>query len=726
MAWMWLTCSLILITPIYLYHKLPWIPRIQMATRIHDKIYGYSTAARSVSSELAADPTKSAKHISEKLYGGQHPAVVQLPQPHERTPASKEDIARARACGNWGTAEPSELFLQCFHDALCALNHDPLEGMVSPSLMGSTGTIPLTIIAPLPDIARHMSNLIVRAEREVFLATNFWIASDASRLITDAFLELSKRAGERGQRIVVKVMYDRGNIKQVLDNHQIMTVEQYTGAMVKLPSPAEIPNIDMEVQNFHRPMLGTFHAKYMVVDRKVAVVQSNNIQDNDNLEMMTQIEGPIVDSLYDTALLSWEKELKPALPCLDTPAVTLNWSSFDDPSFRALFQHTGNSVYNGTQLPNGGTPIMENENISIQNEFIPPPQHESFPNTEFGGDSVMHNRLAPTTENGGVSTTYNEGNSTIQNRTLDTPIMQDGNTSPTHNGNPPSSQKGDGTASLPMHLPGDPHYDSDIASEIRRLQSNLTPAQGESLLEPITRHLNLATKQIETKGNAPESSLAKTSPFSPMIPHAPHDRFPIALVNRAPFGAPNNTSLTVPQNQAWLSAIRHAKSSVFIQTPNLNASPLLPALLDAVRRGVEVVYYVCLGYNDAGELLPGQGGTNEMVASSLHSSLSGPEDAEAKKRLKIHYYVAKDMQEPIHNKFHKRSCHIKLLIADGHIGIQGNGNMDTQSWCHSMEVNVMIDSRTVCEEWLEGIARNQSKLSQPTTHIPITSRDSQV
>lgn len=36
--------------------------------------------------------------------------------------------------------------------------------------------------------------------------------------------------------------------------------------------------------------------------------------------------------------------------------------------------------------------------------------------------------------------------------------------------------------------------------------------------------------------------------------------------------------------------------------------------------------------------------------------------------------------KPIHNKFKKRSCHIKLMIVDGHIAIQGSGNQDTQSW----------------------------------------------
>ena len=63
--------------------------------------------------------------------------------------------------------------------------------------------------------------------------------------------------------------------------------------------------------------------------------------------------------------------------------------------------------------------------------------------------------------------------------------------------------------------------------------------------------------------------------------------------------APNHSCVHVPQNEAFLSAIRNAEKSVFIQTPNLNAEPLLPAIVEAVRRGIEVTYYVCLGYNDA-------------------------------------------------------------------------------------------------------------------------------
>lgn len=207
----------------------------------------------------------------------------------------------------------------------------------------------------------------------------------------------------------------------------------------------------------------------------------------------------------------------------------------------------------------------------------------------------------------------------------------------------------------------------------------------------------------------------------PIFPHKVHTPFPMALVNRRPWGAPNHECVNVPQNEAWLSAIRNARSSIFIQTPNLNASPLLPALRDAASRGIQVTYYVCMGYNDAGELLPFQGGNNEMVANEMYQGLN----EEQKKNLRIYYYVAKDQVMPIHNKFKARSCHskltitscytyakssvlVKLMIVDEHVGIQGNGNQDTQSWFHSMEVNIMIDSHAICRDWLEALRRNQS------------------
>lgn len=86
---------------------------------------------------------------------------------------------------------------------------------VSPPLIGTTGFVPMTIIAPLNDQLRHMSNLIVRAKKEVLLATNFWKTSGASTFVNDALIELSKRTAARNERVVVKIMFDRGALKQV-------------------------------------------------------------------------------------------------------------------------------------------------------------------------------------------------------------------------------------------------------------------------------------------------------------------------------------------------------------------------------------------------------------------------------------------------------------------------------------------------------------------------------
>lgn len=115
----------------------------------------------------------------------------------------------------------------------------------------------------------------------------------------------------------------------------------------------------------------------------------------------------------------------------------------------------------------------------------------------------------------------------------------------------------------------------------------------------------------------------------------------------------------------------------------MNAEPLLDPLLKAVRRGVTVTAYLCLGYNDAGELLPFQNGTNEMIANRLYSSLDTDEE---RSRLRIFYYVGKDQIQPIHNKFKRRSCHIKLMIIDEKVAIQGKSNPPLN---HN-EANVLI------------------------------------
>lgn len=562
----------------------------------------------SVSGVYARESEQSPGEIANSLYKSHLLTASTRGPKRDLMNITQHELDFARKCGQFEGTEPSDLFLSAYYWSLLCLEGDALTNCCSPSLCGSTGIVPMAVIGSIHDQLRHVSNLIARAEHEVLLATNFWKASRSSTYISDALRELSARCQRRGAIVVVRIMYDRGAAAQLFNNHQDVGPQGWTNVNVGLPNPADIPGIDLKVVNFHRPPLGTFHCKFMVVDRRIATVSSNNVQDNDNLEMTTHLEGPIVDSLWDTFLVSWHNSLEMPLPTRQTEARTQPFPISADQTFSAV------------KL-----------------------------------DAAGH----------------------IEGESMETSI------------------------DLQEHLAGAPQYDSSVGEEMIRMQATLRGKNGTSPAEAVAQHLSSTTKSKVCSGLEPGSQVA----FLPFVALHQPTPVPMAMVSRKPYANLNNESGHVPQNEAFLALIEHAKHDIFIQTPNLNAKDLLPALASAVERGIEVTYYVCLGYNDAGEMLPGQGGTNEQAAKKLFQSLSSEE---AKSRLNIFFYVAADQTEPKHNSFKQRSCHIKLLIADGQVAIQGSGNQDTQTWYHSQEVNVMVDSAEVCKVWRAGIERNQN------------------
>lgn len=72
-----------------------------------------------VTSELAKDPKQSASSVFKSLYHDHHHISNDTKQgPSNSAPEKNEEsqessiFEKARACGKWGTTEPSELFLQ--------------------------------------------------------------------------------------------------------------------------------------------------------------------------------------------------------------------------------------------------------------------------------------------------------------------------------------------------------------------------------------------------------------------------------------------------------------------------------------------------------------------------------------------------------------------------------------------------------------------------------------
>lgn len=148
--------------------------------------------------------------------------------------------------------------------------------------------------------------------------------------------------------------------------------------------------------------------------------------------MMTHLEGPIVDSVYDMALISWSKELNPPLPCSMTPATR---NTLPDWQQSTSEKHT--------TLP------CQSETTQQETNLI----------NQLSNQSGNHDSNAP------IPDFFRSLAKRIGNfQTVD----------------------------LPEHTEKDPHYDPGIAAEVERSLHVLTPQGSERKIDAITRHLSKA------------------------------------------------------------------------------------------------------------------------------------------------------------------------------------------------------------------------------------------
>ncbi|POW22766.1 hypothetical protein PSHT_00967 [Puccinia striiformis] len=681
----------------------------------------------SITSALALNPNQSPYKLAKKLFPRQS-LLHRIWQRYKlqkhlfrRVEPSADQIRRAYQSGKWSshdgsTVRPSDLFLKMFSDVLLCLDRDQLAGIVSPPLIATRGVIPLTIMSVITDVMQHYYDCIVTAQHEVLLATCHLQNSESLRTICRALIELSRRieARQQNRKVVVKqpqrpsrdlgslipsdgfldfdcmapdfgvpVIYDRENWKHVFKHRLSIKPTSYDWKLVGLPDLKDIPNIELEVileshffcacrrldldaktyffwgaisQNCHRFPLGTFHSKYLIVDRSVVLLNSNNVQDRPNIEMMDNFppagrfnwKDPIVDTFYDTFLLSWSNRLNPPLPLL------------------------------------AGAPSSRNDayQFSSNNAYL---RDTDFVKSMKDSQATFHGE------------TESDRNGARFSRT---------------------------------------------AAGIRALSDALNT----NTLCPVD-------------ANVP--SYHEIGDFQSHLIHKEHGEFPIVMINRPSYGLPSNNDIHVPQNVAWMAGFKYAQKKVFIQTPNLNSSPVVKMCIATARRGVSVILYLGIGYNDDVERLPFQGGTNQAVVIKMYKALK---KYNCQQNLLVYWlvllwidsmalslfflavfrifdviplnrYTGKDQIRPMNAAFKSRNCHgkesiadlnidnctlltkfpqtginntVKFMAIDDSVGIQGNSNHDTQSWFHSQETNVMIDSPKVVQEWVNRLISNQN------------------
>ncbi|CAD6887945.1 unnamed protein product [Tilletia controversa] len=801
-----------------------------------------------------------------------------------------EELVRIREQYGYKSEEdggPSRLYLEILADALLPLPRDPMCGVVSPPLLATTGIVPLSIFSTGPDIIGHYYDCIVSARKEVILLTNYWQGGSNVQRIADALRELNARQAERitngtgspsghgstngksttnpvgkstassssssktkkdvplEQRIIVKLMWDRGP-QTLADLFRLR--KPVFASMWKtngLPTESEIPFLNVEILNYHRPLMGTFHAKLLIVDRQVALLNSNNIQDRPNLEACTRLEGDIVNSIYDHALISWGNRLNPPLPCLSTPALkeppesafyagehttlpSLTKEGLRAKSLEArkqLLLDDEESEKEKLEVPSSpltrlsrrdslGVPTptgtdsssptsanvdrhgaarhagqvwaqkvlgerFKNENPSQKRHFadavealmkkegIMPSGWSEGALEVFGigpsssrnvEDAVRKNRSTRTTSSGftlqipsavkeeaddGVAMSPAQENPHVSNAENDassgTIVEGEGDVerhdhtlAPKQNG---GSEQGQSSKQVPQIIGedgkpvtlddgavSDSSSDGGVgddgmtpgSSAFRRInkrtRSTISRASVAERLSVITKALDFANNS-QVQGGIQADELAKISndllDFQPYVFHKPHRPVPMALVNRRPHGTPGHSDIRNPQDAAWLAGFRYAEKHVFIQSPTLNSSPVKAAVLGCVRRHVRVELWLDLGFNDKSESLPFQGGTNESVVTGMYRQLRR-EGKGDEKYLDVYWYTGKDMTRPLNAVRKQRNCHVKFAAYDGQVAILGSGNQDTQSWFHSQEINVMVDSKEIVTEWMDALRRNQS------------------
>ncbi|CAF1330989.1 unnamed protein product [Adineta steineri] len=560
---------------------------------------------------------------------------------------------------------PSDLFLKIFHGVVYTAQLDPMAGCISPRLVGASGVVPLSIISTNPDIMHHYFHVISHAQKEVLFATCWWQKGGTANLVCNALRALSKRATQEKRHVVVKLMIDHFTKGNLLHAHTILPPHKW--AECSIPTAEELSNISMEVNTYHRIVVGAFHCKYLVVDRKIALLNSNNIYDRPNLEMMVHYEGDIVNSFYDTYLISWQLPFQPNLVCLQEEA-PVNQDFKFGVGVTTIESVTGSLK---EAVAQARLRLQRNLNTEDEDDEIDPEELSPYLGDEEQQSSSSSEQTA---------TPHHEFSSVVAKALSEKKAAHSPNTLV--------------------------KASTQIATNVVGVDSSSHPPN------PLTAHLNGFSESAKGTKTAADLSATElenlSTDFTPFVFHSPHKPVPIALINRLSHGAPGHRNTVNPQNVAWTSAFRYAQRSIFTQSPMFNASGVVDGVISACQRGVQVVLWLDLGYDGKKEGFGTfQGGTNDHVAKKLYKKLKEGGDG-AENNLQVFWYTAKDQTHPFHFAQKKRNCHVKFMSIDDQVGIMGTGNMDTQTWCHSAETNTMIDSPLIVKEWIEALYKNQS------------------
>lgn len=248
--------------------------------------------------------------------------------------------------------------------------------------------------------------------------------------------------------------------------------------------------------------------------------------------------------------------------------------------------------------------------------------------------------------------------------------------------------------------------------EDRRLEWNEHAPSTKS--PPIT-----PTTPFGTTANLPVHITLSTTAIDTVFLPSPHHINP--LFRPFPWQSASAAPAT-PLNDFLISLFATVKHALYIQTPNLTSPPVLQALLNTLKRGVDVHIVTSERLMILEQLVTGGTTTSRCVGKLVKKYKRLVQESDKRRvsqerlveegresvlgRLMIEYYqplhAAKKIgaqggmtaAEPVQS-------HLKLTIADDEIVVLGSGNMDRASWYTSQELGVAFFSKQLASELQE-------------------------
>lgn len=193
------------------------------------------------------------------------------------------------------------------------------------------------------------------------------------------------------------------------------------------------------------------------------------------------------------------------------------------------------------------------------------------------------------------------------------------------------------------------------------------------------RTLSRDCQDISNKYGPPTNPTRDWLGVPPAIGHTT-----ILAVGRNADGLPNDDDRN-PQNRAWRTVMDEANTNIHVISPNINDDSFRDAVVDAAVRGVNVKVITSKRFND--ESYNGPGLKNLQVIGELRQKMWSKRGQSWP--LQLCWYSKNGTIPQVGN--HPGASHAKYLSVDGKVAIFGSGNMDTQSWNNSHELNLLVD-----------------------------------